>query len=125
MPTSSQKKYLLAIYQLSRCGQSVRSIDLAKMLAFSRASIVKMTNKLVEDGYIIKPLYQEITLTELGIKTANDLYTTKLIFHDFLTGVLKVDEKTAIKDAVALVCEMSDSTIENLVLFTINKAAPI
>ena len=54
MLTHSQKKYLFAIYKLGQNGRPVKSADVAKIVGVSKASTVKMTQKLTEEGYIVK-----------------------------------------------------------------------
>ena len=75
MLTKSQKRYLFAIYRLGQNGRPVKSTEVASVLGVTKASTVKMTQKLIDEGYIIKEPYREITLTSEGIKAANELYT--------------------------------------------------
>ena len=70
MLTHSQKKYLFAIYKLGQNGRPVKSADVAKIVGVSKASTVKMTQKLTEEGYIVKEPYMEISITQKGIKAA-------------------------------------------------------
>jgi len=62
--TKSQKKYLFAIYLLGQDGGSVKSTSVSDFLNVSKASTVKMTQKLIEEQYIIKEPYREIRLTQ-------------------------------------------------------------
>ena len=92
MLTHSQKKYLFAIYKLGQNGRPVKSADVAKIVGVSKASTVKMTQKLTEEGYIVKEPYMEISITQKGIKAANELYTPSVILCDFLAESVGVDE---------------------------------
>ena len=59
------------------------------------SSTAKMTTRLEEQGYIIKPHYSNITLTPSGIKKAGDLYTNMFILEEFFSKFLKVPSNTA------------------------------
>ena len=119
MLTHSQKKYLFAIYKLGQNGRPVKSADVAKIVGVSKASTVKMTQKLTEEGYIVKEPYMEISITQKGIKAANELYTPSVILCDFLSESVGVDESTADADAVAMVSHISEGTVEKLVKFAL------
>ncbi len=119
MLTHSQKKYLFAIYKLGQNGRPVKSADVAKIVGVSKASTVKMTQKLTEEGYIVKEPYMEISITQKGIKAANELYTPSVILCDFLTESVGVDKSTADADAVAMVSHLSEGTVEKLVKFAL------
>lgn len=119
MLTHSQKKYLFAIYKLGQNGKPVKSADVAKIVGVSKASTVKMTQKLTEEGYIVKEPYMEISITQKGIKAANELYTPSVILCDFLAESIGVDESTADADAVAMVSHLSEGTVEKLVKFAL------
>lgn len=119
MLTHSQKKYLFAIYKLGQNGRPVKSADVAKIVGVSKASTVKMTQKLTEEGYIVKEPYMEISITQKGIKAANELYTSSVILCDFLAESVGVDESTADADAVAMVSHLSEGTVEKLVKFAL------
>ena len=119
MLTHSQKKYLFAIYKLGQNGRPVKSADVAKIVGVSKASTVKMTQKLTEEGYIVKEPYMEISITQKGIKAANELYTPSVILCDFLAESVGVDESTADADAVAIVSHLSEGTVEKLVKFAL------
>ena len=108
MLTKSQKRYLFAIYRLGQNGRPVKSTEVASVLGVTKASTVKMTQKLIDEGYIIKEPYREITLTSEGIKAANELYTPSVILQDFLENRVGVERKNAENDSVAIVSEISD-----------------
>ena len=54
MLTKSQKRYLFAIYRLGQNGRPVKSTEVASVLGVTKASTVKMTQKLIDEGYIIQ-----------------------------------------------------------------------
>lgn len=83
MLSRSAFRYLLSIYQLSNGGSAVRSVDIAKKLSVSRASVVKMLKNLSCEGLIIKEYYGSVRLTSLGVKQANQIYTAYTLLHTF------------------------------------------
>ena len=115
MLTKSQKRYLFAIYRLGQNGRPVKSTEVASVLGVTKASTVKMTQKLIDEGYIIKEPYREITLTSEGIKAANELYTPSVILQDFLENRVGVERK----NAVAIVSQISDDALDKLVSFAL------
>ena len=120
MMTRSQKKYLFTIYFLGQNGTEVRSADVARIVGVSKPSTVKMTQRLIDEQYIIKEAYGGITLTEKGIKEANELYTSSLIIRHFLQSEVGVSEKTSIDDATAIVSQISEESIEKLVKYVLD-----
>lgn len=119
MLTKSQKRYLFAIYRLGQNGRPVKSTEVASVLGVTKASTVKMTQKLIDEGYIIKEPYREITLTSEGIKAANELYTPSVILQDFLENRVGVERKNAENDSVAIVSQISDDALDKLVSFAL------
>ena len=115
--TQSQKKYLFAIYSLGQDGRSVKSTEVSKLLGVSKASTVKMTQKLIDEGYIKKEPYREIELTPKGIQAANELYTSSVILRDFLERKVKISSRNAENDSVSIISQISGEAVEKLVGF--------
>ncbi|MBR1739161.1 MAG: metal-dependent transcriptional regulator [Ruminococcus sp.] len=115
MLTSSQKKYLFAIYMLGQNGSPVKSTAVSEMLGVSKASTVKMTQRLIEEDYIIKEPYREIRLTPKGIREANALFTPSVIIREYLSGTVGVSEDNARLDSMTMVSSLSDECVEKLV----------
>lgn len=123
MLTKAQKRYLFAIYRLGQDGKSVKSTEVSKILGVTKASTVKMTAKLIEEGYIIKEPYREIRLTPEGVKAANELFTPCVILQDFLAKVIGMDENSAKEDSITMVTQISDSGLEKLIQYALSKQA--
>lgn len=83
MLTYAQKKYLFAIYRLGMNGPVISSSDVSRLVGVSKASTVKMTQRLSDEGYILKEPYGKISLTESGIKAASSLFTSSVILWRF------------------------------------------
>ena len=108
--------YLNVLFKL--CAFLIRSNEHI-VLGVTKASTVKMTQKLIDEGYIIKEPYREITLTSEGIKAANELYTPSVILQDFLENRVGVERKNAENDSVAIVSQISDDALDKLVSFAL------
>lgn len=120
--TYAQKKYLFAIYRLGISGEAISSSDVSRLVGVTKASTVKMTQRLSDDGYIQKEPYGKISLTESGIKEASSLFTSSLIICDFLKQKVGIPEQEADSDAVKIVAQVSEKTVEQLVKFALGDA---
>ena len=106
----SAEMYLETIYQLSQEQHSVRSVDVAESLNYSRASVSRAVGLLKKDGYLEMDEDGFLNLTELGISTAEKIYER----HMILTAALKalgVDEESAAEDACRIEHVISDKSL--------------
>jgi len=106
----SAEMYLETIYQLSMEQHSVRSIDVAESLNYSRASVSRAVGLLKKDGYLEMDEDGFLNLTELGKSTAEKIYER----HIILTAALKalgVDEESAAEDACRIEHVISDKSL--------------
>ena len=123
MLTYAQKKYLFAIYRLGMNGSVISSSDVSRLVGVSKASTVKMTQRLSDEVYILKEPYGKISLTESGIKAASSLFTSSVILCDFLHKQVGIDQQEADQDAVKIVAQVSEKSVEKLVKFALGDAA--
>ncbi len=120
--TYAQKKYLFAIYRLGINGEAISSSDVSRLVGVTKASTVKMTQRLSDDGYIRKEPYGKISLTETGIKEASALFASSLVICDFLKQKVGISEQEADSDAVKIVAQVSEKTVAQLVKFALGDA---
>ena len=107
----SAEMYLETIYTLSLNSTSVRSIDVAEALTYSRPSVSRAVGLLKKDGYLLMDEEGFLTLTEEGRALAERIYER----HTVLTAALEalgVDKETAAKDACKIEHDISDRTFE-------------
>ena len=105
----SGEMYLETILILSKQQKEVRSIDISRMMNFSKPSVSRAVNKLKDFNYIYIDTNGLITLTEKGKELANNIYDK----HIALTNLLKavgVDEKRASEDACRIEHVISDES---------------
>ena len=106
----SAEMYLETIYTLSQNNTTVRSIDVAESLGYSRPSISRAVGLLKKDGYLTMDNDGFLTLTEAGKTIAEKIYER----HTVLTAALAalgVDEETAAEDACKIEHVISDKSL--------------
>ena len=107
----SAEMYLETIYTLSLNSTSVRSIDVAETLNYSRPSVSRAVGLLKKDGYLLMDEEGFLTLTEEGRALAERIYER----HTVLTAALEalgVDKETAAEDACKIEHDISDRTLD-------------
>lgn len=114
---SSAQDYLEAILELSQVSANVKSIDVAKKLDVSRASVNRAINVLKEQGYLTQERYSDIYLTPKGVAEARAVKETHLLLQKFLVDILGVSAATGETDACKIEHCLSDETREKLKIF--------
>ena len=107
----SGEMYLETIYILSRQSGSVRSIDVAEHLGYSKPSVSRAVGLLEKDGLLRRDETGALMLTETGEEKARRIYER----HTVLTKLfikLGVDEETAAEDACRIEHYISDQSFE-------------
>ncbi len=94
----SKEDYLETILILQNRNGSVRSVDIAAELDFSKPSVSVAMKKLRRDECISVDENGLITLTDRGRKLAELIYRRHLLFSEWLTS-LGVSENIAQQDA--------------------------
>jgi Mn-dependent DtxR family transcriptional regulator len=112
--SSSQKRYLFAIYELGADENEVRGKDIAYSLGVKRPSVSRMLQYLAEDGLIEKEYYGTVRFTGCGVRVANELYTRYLFLYAFFHEKLHVSQDHARHDAISCLCELSDESMDKV-----------
>ena len=94
----SAENYLETIYMLIKKHGSVRSIDIANELGFSKPSVSVAMKNLRENGYIDVSGDGRIALLPPGEEIAENLYRRHTVLTDALV-TLGVSKETAAEDA--------------------------
>lgn len=105
----SAENYLETIYVLTKRNGSVRSIDIANELGFSKPSVSVAMKALRENGYIDVSGDGKIILLEAGIKIAEKLYERHTVLTKALMA-LGISEETASEDACKIEHILSEET---------------
>ena len=112
---SNKNNFLIYIYQLSLKSRAVRSVDLARAMNLSKASISMTLNKLIEKGYIDKESYGDIYLTPEGTKEAKKLYEQHLALSSYFQNELDFSSEDASKNSLICLCTFSNQNLEQWV----------
>lgn len=109
----SHEDYIEAIVMLGGTTEkSVRSVDIAKKLGVSKASVNKAVTALKEKGLAVQPYYGDITLTEPGFEYANAVYDRHRLLSKFLEKELGIPADRAEREACQMEHAISDDSFE-------------
>ncbi|HPA10810.1 MAG TPA: metal-dependent transcriptional regulator, partial [Treponemataceae bacterium] len=97
--SASKQDYLETILDFSQETGVARSVDIARTLGVSRASVNKSLGALRDSGLVEHEHYGNIRLTTVGLKMARAVRARHNALKMFLTEILGVDEETAEHDA--------------------------
>lgn len=115
----SAENYLETIYMLSKARSSVRSVDIANELEYSKPSVSVAMKNLRENGYISMSEDGGITLTESGKDIAVRMYERHTMISRWLVS-LGVDERIASDDACKIEHVISAETFEAIKRHAVN-----
>ena len=107
----SGEMYLETIYVLSQKSGSVRSIDVAEHMGYSKPSVSRAVGLLKEGGFVVMAEDGYLTLTEEGKITAKKIFERHTVLSKFL-ALIGVDDEIAAKDACKIEHVVSDETIK-------------
>lgn len=117
----SGEDYLETILLLTKKKSFVRSIDIANELNYSKPSVSRAVGILKSHGYITVERDGQISLTDEGMKKANNIYERHTILTQFFRDILKVDEKKAEEDACRIEHVISEESYKKLKEFINNQ----
>lgn len=109
----SAEDYLESILRLRETMGTVRSIDVACDLGFSKPSVSVAMKKLRESGYILMGEGGLLTLTPAGEAIAQRIYQRHRLLTEFFVR-LGVSPDVAARDACKVEHDLSDETFEKL-----------
>jgi len=107
----SGEMYLETIYVLSQKTSSVRGIDIADHLGYSKPSVSRAMGLLKDEGLVKKDSNGYYKLTEAGEILAKRIYERHTVLTEMFIN-LGVDETTATEDACRVEHYISDKTFD-------------
>jgi len=113
----SGENYLETILMLEQKNGTVRSIDIANELAFSKPSVSRAMSILRSAGYITMDKNNLILLTREGRQKAEAIYERHCILCRFLEDVLGISADTAAADACRIEHIISEETFDHIKSF--------
>jgi len=113
----SAEDYLEMILILREQKGMVRSIDIARRMDFTKASVSVAMKRFRENGYVEMDGDGYITLLPPGEEIAQRIYGRHKLLTRFLLG-LGVSEEHAAADACKIEHDLSEETFEKIKRFT-------
>ena len=107
----SGEMYLETIYILSRQSGSVRSVDVAEQMGYSKPSVSRAVGLLKKDGLLQMDETGRLKLTEAGEEKARRIYERHTVLSKLLMN-LGVDEATATEDACRMEHYISERSFD-------------
>lgn len=105
----SGEMYLETILILKEKNKTVRAIDIAEDMGFSKPSVSRALSILKDENCIVVDDKGLITLTRKGGQIARKIYERHVVLSDMLIA-LGVDQKTALEDACRIEHVISDKS---------------
>ncbi|MBR5914862.1 MAG: metal-dependent transcriptional regulator [Spirochaetia bacterium] len=105
----SGEMYLETILILKEKNKTVRAIDIAEDMGFSKPSVSRALSILKDENCIAVDDKGLITLTRKGSQIARKIYERHVVLSDMLIA-LGVDQKTALEDACRIEHVISDKS---------------
>jgi Mn-dependent DtxR family transcriptional regulator len=113
----SAENYLETILILQKRNGTVRSIDIAAELEYTKPSVSIAMKNLRENGYIEMDKLGHITLLDTGLAIAKSVYERHTALAGFLRAI-GVSEQTAKEDACRMEHIISEETFEAIKKYT-------
>ena len=107
----SGEMYLETIYVLSQTSSSVRSIDVAEHMGYSKPSVSRAMGLLKQGGYVVVDDDGFLVLTVEGRSVAEKIFARHTVVSKLLVS-LGVSEETAAEDACKIEHVISDETFD-------------
>lgn len=105
----SGEMYLETIYILSQESNTVRSIDVAEHMGYSKPSVSRAVGLLKQGGYLISDSDGFLVLTESGKQVAEKIFERHTVLSRLLVK-MGVSEDTASEDACKIEHVISEET---------------
>ena len=116
--SKSNEDYLEAIIMLGGTEEdSVRSVDVAKQMKVSKASVNKAVGLLKEKGLLNQEYYGDITLTPEGFEYGSSVYKRHRYLTAFLSKSLGIAEDVAEEEACLMEHAISDKSFDKWVAY--------
>lgn len=110
----SGEDYLENILMLKKEKGTVRSVDIATRMGFSKPSVSRAMGILKKSGLIVMDESGLITLTAEGLAAAERVYDRHNIISEYLERHLGVSEANAVSDACKIEHDLSEETYSKI-----------
>ncbi|MCI8630716.1 MAG: metal-dependent transcriptional regulator [Firmicutes bacterium] len=110
----SGEDYLENILMLKKEKGTVRSVDIATRMGFSKPSVSRAMSILKKSGLIVMDEGGLITLTEEGFAAAERVYERHNVISEYLEKHLGVSRENALSDACKIEHDLSEETYSKI-----------
>ena len=107
----SAEMYLETIYILSKQSSTVRSIDVAEHMGYSKPSVSRAVGLLKQGGYVMMDADGFLTLTDDGLAVAEKIFDRHLLLSRVLIS-MGVAPVVAADDACRIEHVISDESLD-------------
>ena len=111
--TSSMEDYLEAVLMIQQRHGYVRCVDVAGQLGVSKPSVSRAVRELSKSGHLVKNAGGTLSLTEIGLQLAEQIYEKHRFFTERLIAA-GGDPKIAEQDACNIEHAISKTSFEKL-----------
>ena len=105
----SAEMYMETIYELSQKQSSVRSIDVAEAMGYTKPSVSRAVGLLKQGGYLLMDKDGFLTLPESGVEVAKKIFERHTVLSSALM-LLGVSREAAAEDACKIEHVISDES---------------
>ena len=106
----SAEMYLETIYELSQAHPTVRSVNVAESMGYSKPSVSRAVGLLKQGGYLLMDKDGFLTLTDTGEEIAKKIFERHTVLSQMLM-MLGVSQKAAAEDACKIEHVISEQTL--------------
>ena len=120
---SKQEKedYLSLMYEMKRKENQIVKSDLARELKVSLSRVMKITDGLLEEGYLLKDEARRLFLTPMGLSKGQQCLERKRCLTEFLRLVSGVDGSIAKENACAIEHILDERILTGIRMFMENR----
>ena len=111
--TSAMEDYLEAVLMMQKRHGYVRCVDVAEHLGVKKPSVSRAVKELSKSGHLVKNADGTLSLTELGLQFAEQIYEKHRFFTEQLIAA-GVDPKIAEQDACGIEHAVSAESFQKL-----------
>lgn len=112
--SASLEDYLEIICNSLENNESVKAVELAKKLNVSRASVSEALSKLSEKNLIVNEGHKGITITNEGLKRAQEVILKHNTLTSFFENILGLDKEISEENACKIEHVISDDVFSRI-----------
>lgn len=112
-----KEDFLSLMYETRRKKNQVIKSDLMREMGIPFSRITKITEELLEEGYLVKDNGRKLFLTPMGLSRGQEYLERKRCLTEFLRMVSGVDESIAKENACVIEHQMDDRILTGIRTF--------